>query len=144
MITSPRRLAQADSRCRFVQCASAASAGWRVRRRSRYVSAASDTFARFVGVLAETLDEPEMNGAGLAARLHLSRFHADRMVTALAGEPPGALRRRILLERAAYRLLAAETDLLHDRFRRGLLCRTKRSHARSSARTGARRRRGGR
>ena len=83
------------------------------------MSAASDTFARFVGVLAETLDEPDMNGAGLAARLHLSRFHADRLVTALAGEPPGALRRRILLERAAYRLLAAETDLLTIAFDAG-------------------------
>ena len=83
------------------------------------MSAATDTFARFIGVLAETLDEPDVNGAGLAARLHLSRFHADRLVTAVAGEPPGALRRRILLERAAYRLLAAGADVLTIAFDAG-------------------------
>ena len=76
------------------------------------MSAASDTFARFLRVLGDTLDEPGVNGAGLAARLHLSRFHADRIVAAVAGEPPGALRRRILLERAAYRLLAPGVDVL--------------------------------
>ena len=52
------------------------------------------------------------SGEELASRLHLSRFHADRLVAAVAGEPPGALRRRILLERAAYRLLASGDDLL--------------------------------
>jgi AraC family transcriptional regulator len=68
----------------------------------------NDTFARFVGVLAETLDRP----AGYADRLHLSRFHLDRIVSAVAGEPPGALRRRVLLERAGHRLLTTDDDLL--------------------------------
>ena len=72
----------------------------------------ADTFRRFVHVLAESLDDPAATGAHLAARLHLSRFHADRLVSAAAGEPPGALRRRILLERAAYRLAASEDDVL--------------------------------
>lgn len=76
------------------------------------MSAATDTFARFLDVLADTLDEPAATGAELAARLHLSRFHADRMVAAAAGEPPGALRRRILLERAAYRLACSEQNVL--------------------------------
>jgi AraC-like DNA-binding protein len=68
----------------------------------------ADTFARFVETLAETLDDP----SGYAERLHLSRFHLDRIVSAVAGEPPGALRRRILLERAAHRLLATDDDVL--------------------------------
>jgi AraC family transcriptional regulator len=76
------------------------------------MSAASDTFARFVRVLADALEGPRTSGEELASRLHLSRFHADRLVAAVAGEPPGALRRRILLERAAYRLLASGDDLL--------------------------------
>jgi AraC-like DNA-binding protein len=68
----------------------------------------TDTFARFVDVLADSLDDPPR----YAERLHLSRFHLDRIVSAVAGEPPGALRRRILLERAAHRLLATDDELL--------------------------------
>jgi AraC family transcriptional regulator len=83
------------------------------------MSAATDTFARFVCVLADTLDEPGASGDELASRLHLSRFHADRLVAAVAGEPPGALRRRILLERAAYRLLASRDDVLKVAFDAG-------------------------
>jgi AraC family transcriptional regulator len=67
-----------------------------------------DTFRRFVDVLAETLDEP----ASYPGRLHLSRFHVDRIVSAVAGEPPGALRRRVLLERAAHRLRSTADDVL--------------------------------
>jgi AraC family transcriptional regulator len=74
--------------------------------------AGTDTFARFVGVLADSLDDPAVTGDELAARLYLSRFHADRLIAAVAGEPPGALRRRILLERAAYGLLAPKADVL--------------------------------
>jgi AraC-like DNA-binding protein len=76
------------------------------------MSTATDTFASFVHVLAETLDHHETCGESLASRLHLSRFHFDRLVSAAAGEPPGMLRRRILLERAAYRLLTTDDDVL--------------------------------
>jgi AraC-like DNA-binding protein len=76
------------------------------------VSATTDTFARFVDVLAETLDEPRLSGDELASRAHLSRFHFDRLVAAAAGEPPAALRRRILLERAAYQLITSDQDVL--------------------------------
>ena len=68
----------------------------------------ADTFTRFLDVLAETLDEP----GGYPERLHLSRFHVDRIVSAVGGEPPGALRRRVLLERAAHRLLATDDEVL--------------------------------
>jgi AraC family transcriptional regulator len=76
------------------------------------VSTSSDTFARFVDVLARALDDHGASGEVLASRLHLSRFHCDRLVSAAAGEPPAALRRRILLERAGYRLLTSEQDVL--------------------------------
>lgn len=73
---------------------------------------AADTFSRFVGVLADALDDHEADGEELASRLHLSRFHVDRLVRAASGEPPAALRRRVLLERAAYRLVTTDRDVL--------------------------------
>jgi AraC-like DNA-binding protein len=75
----------------------------------------SDTFARFVDVLAETLDSPST----YPDRLHLSRFHVDRIVSAVGGEPPGALRRRVLLERAAHRLLTSGDDVTSVAFDTG-------------------------
>ena len=65
------------------------------------MSAATDTFVAFVDVLADALDDHETTGEALAARLCLSRFHFDRVIASVAGEPPTAFRRRILLERAA-------------------------------------------
>jgi AraC family transcriptional regulator len=73
---------------------------------------AVDTFGEFVAVLAEALDDPDATGADLSRRLHLSRFHLDRVIAAFAGETPGALRRRVLLERAAYRLITTESKIL--------------------------------
>jgi AraC family transcriptional regulator len=73
---------------------------------------ASDTFSRFVDVLASSLDERGATGEQLASRVHLSRYHLDRVVAAVAGEPPHAFRRRILLERAAFRLLTSEDSVL--------------------------------
>jgi AraC family transcriptional regulator len=75
-------------------------------------STAADTFGRFLDVLAGSLDDHDAGGEAMAARLHLSRFHCDRLVSAAAGEPPAALRRRVLLERAAYRLLTTDHDVL--------------------------------
>ena len=72
----------------------------------------TDTFAAFIDVLAESLDDHDASGDELAARLHLSRFHFDRMISAAAGEPPAALRRRVLMERAAYRLVTTDRTVL--------------------------------
>jgi AraC-like DNA-binding protein len=72
----------------------------------------SDTFAAFVEVLTQALDEHEATGAELAQRAHLSRFHFDRVIAATAGEPPGRMRRRVLLERAAYRLVTTDRLVL--------------------------------
>jgi AraC family transcriptional regulator len=45
-----------------------------------------------------------IDGGEVASRVYLSRFHFDRLVRAAVGEPPARLRRRILLEQAAYAL----------------------------------------
>jgi AraC-like DNA-binding protein len=76
------------------------------------MSATDDTFARFLEVLATSLDDHEASGEALASRVHLSRFHFDRLVSAASGEPPATLRRRILLERAAHRLATTADEVL--------------------------------
>jgi AraC-like DNA-binding protein len=73
---------------------------------------AADTFASFLELLVETLDDQDVSADTLAARVHLSRSHFDRIISAVAGEPPASLRRRIMLERAAYQLLATDHDVL--------------------------------
>lgn len=76
------------------------------------VSVATDTFGRFVGSLALALDDHAADGDDWAARLHFSRYHFDRLIRSVAGEPPTAFRRRILLERAAYRMVTTRSPLL--------------------------------
>ncbi len=76
------------------------------------MSAATDTFTAFVDVLADALDEHDISSKELAGRVHLSRFHLDRVIAATAGEPPGAFRRRVLLERAAFRLVTTNRTVL--------------------------------
>lgn len=71
-----------------------------------------DTFAAFLAVLAEALDDHDATEADLAARVHISRFHLSRVVAATVGEPPTRLRRRLLLERAAFRLLSGDGTIL--------------------------------
>lgn len=76
------------------------------------MGSSSDTFAAFVEVLTGALDEHEATAAELAKRAYLSRFHFDRVIAATAGEPPGRMRRRVLLERAAYRLITTDRMVL--------------------------------
>ena len=105
-------------------------------------STAADTFARFVAVLADTMDDHDTDGEALASRVHLSRFHCDRLVSAAAGEPPAALRRRILLERAAYQLITTDHDILRVAVEAATPA-TRPSPARSGGPSGWRRRGGG-
>ena len=77
-----------------------------------HMTAAVDTFHTFVDTLADVLDDHEATGEELALRLHFSRFHFDRMIKSVAGEPPNAFRRRILLERAAYRMITTRAPLI--------------------------------
>ncbi|WBC14606.1 helix-turn-helix domain-containing protein [Micromonospora sp. WMMA1998] len=72
----------------------------------------NDGLTGLLDVLQAALDDPAASPAGLAARAHLSRFHFDRLVAAAVGEPPGALRRRLLLERAAHRLTTSGRTVL--------------------------------
>jgi len=51
-----------------------------------------------------SLDQSYGTGGDLAGRAFLSRFHFSRLVSGAVGEPPGGFRRRLLLERAAWRL----------------------------------------
>jgi AraC family transcriptional regulator len=76
------------------------------------MSVAADTFAEFVDGLADALDDHDTTGEDWAARHHFSRFHFDRLIKSVGGEPPQALRRRILLERAAYRMITTKAPLL--------------------------------
>jgi AraC family transcriptional regulator len=62
--------------------------------------------------IEQSLDEPDCDGDALAARLFLSRFHFSRIASAVLGEAPGAFRRRILLERAAHRLVATNDPVI--------------------------------
>ena len=62
-----------------------------------------DRLRDVVDAVIEALDEG-LDGRALAARAMLSPFHFNRLVRAGIGEAPGAFRRRLLLERAAWRL----------------------------------------
>jgi AraC family transcriptional regulator len=72
----------------------------------------TDMFSTFVESLASQLDDHEATGDELAARMYLSRSHFDRLVGAASGETPGRFRRRVLLERAAFRLLTSDSGVL--------------------------------
>ncbi len=69
----------------------------------------ADTFLAFVDQVASRLDDHDLDGDELASSAFLSRYHFDRVIRATAGEAPNQFRRRILLERAAYRL-ATDSD----------------------------------
>jgi AraC family transcriptional regulator len=81
-------------------------------RRGPVTGPAQDTFLRFVDSLAAHLDDHQAGGAELAARAHLSRFHFDRVIGAVSGESPARFRRRVLLERGAYRLVTSQLSVL--------------------------------
>ncbi len=63
----------------------------------------ADRLRELIDVVLVSLDEP-VDGAALAERVHFSRDHLDRLLSAATGESPVALRRRLLLERAAWQL----------------------------------------
>jgi AraC-like DNA-binding protein len=71
-----------------------------------------DTFLAFIDDLAADLDDHESSAVERASRHFLSRSHFDRVISATAGEPPAAFRRRILLERAAFQLATGRDGVL--------------------------------
>jgi AraC-like DNA-binding protein len=64
-----------------------------------------DRLRELVDTIIAALDDG-LDGSALAGRAYLSRFHFDRQVAAGLGETPAALRRRLLLERAAWQIAA--------------------------------------
>src|SRR5438132_14058633 len=78
-----------------------AGAGGRLLRGMKPVR--PDRLRDVVDAVIEALDDG-LDGRALAARAMLSPFHFNRLVRAGIGEPPAAFRRRLLLERAAWRL----------------------------------------
>ena len=71
-----------------------------------------DRFTAFVDRLAADLDAMPARAEDMAAAAHLSRFHFERVIAAVAGESPTRFRSRILLERAAHRMTTTEARLL--------------------------------
>lgn len=69
-----------------------------------------DRLRSFIDLILGSLDE-EIDGPGIAARGYLSRYHFDRLVSAAIRESPGAFRRRLLLERAAWQLGGARLTI---------------------------------
>ncbi len=65
-----------------------------------------DQLRDLIDLVLGSLDEPDADGRALARRAHFSRDHLDRLLAAATGESPVALRRRLLLERAAWQLRA--------------------------------------
>jgi len=64
----------------------------------------TDRLRELIDLVLGSLDDPGADGAALAERAHFSRDHLDRLLAAATGESPVALRRRLLLERAAWQL----------------------------------------
>jgi AraC family transcriptional regulator len=64
----------------------------------------ADRLRDLIDLVLGSLDDPGADGRALARRAHFSRDHLDRLLAAATGESPVALRRRLLLERAAWQL----------------------------------------
>jgi len=64
----------------------------------------ADRLRDLLDLVVASVDDPGADGHGLAGRAHFSRDHLDRIVAGATGESPAALRRRLLLERAAWQL----------------------------------------
>jgi AraC-like DNA-binding protein len=68
-----------------------------------------DRLRDLLDLVVSTLDDPAADGRELARRAAFSRDHLDRLLAAATGETPVTIRRRLLLERAAWTLRAGGT-----------------------------------
>ncbi len=64
----------------------------------------ADRLRELVDLVVESLDQRGADGRALSRQAHFSRDHLDRLLARATGESPVALRRRLLLERAAWQL----------------------------------------
>jgi AraC-like DNA-binding protein len=69
----------------------------------------ADRLRELIDLVLDSIDEPGANGRALALRANFSRDHLDRLLNTATGETPAALRRRLLLERAAWQLRRGAT-----------------------------------
>ncbi|MEA2177059.1 MAG: hypothetical protein QOG77_356, partial [Solirubrobacteraceae bacterium] len=63
-----------------------------------------DRLRELIDLVVDSLDRPDADGRALARAAGFSRDHLDRLLNAAMGESPVAMRRRLLLERAAWQL----------------------------------------
>ncbi|WP_372790314.1 helix-turn-helix domain-containing protein [Paraconexibacter sp.] len=70
----------------------------------------TDRLRDLLDLVVGSLDDAGLDGPALARRAAFSRDHLDRVLASATGETPVALRRRLLLERAAWQL-RAEPDV---------------------------------
>jgi len=69
-----------------------------------------DRLREFVDLIVASLND-QVDGGTIAKRAFLSRYHFDRLMSAALGESPGAFRRRLLMERAAWRLGTSDSSV---------------------------------
>ncbi len=70
-----------------------------------------DRLSQYLNLLTASLDE-DVPVEEAARRAHLSRFHFSRLVQGATRERPGNLRRRLLLERAAWQVSATGDPII--------------------------------
>jgi AraC family transcriptional regulator len=70
----------------------------------------ADRLRELLDLVIASLDAPGTDGRALADRASFSRDHLDRIVAAATGESPVAMRRRLLLERAAWQLRTGQAS----------------------------------
>jgi AraC-like DNA-binding protein len=71
-----------------------------------------DRLREFIDLILRSLDEvDDIDGSTIASRACLSRYHFDRLVSSAIRESPGAFRRRLLLERAAWQLSSSGASI---------------------------------
>ncbi|HEX5087816.1 MAG TPA: helix-turn-helix transcriptional regulator [Nocardioides sp.] len=72
----------------------------------------SDPFEQLVTRIAADMRQLRAPAERIAEEAHYSRPHFERVVSAISGETPTAFCRRILMERAAYRMIHTDRHLL--------------------------------
>src|SRR5687767_10919234 len=77
-----------------------------------------DRLRELIDAIVDELDETR-DGEHIAGRACLSRFHFQRLIKHALKEPPGQLRRRLLLERAAFQLARTQVSVTEIAFDAG-------------------------
>lgn len=73
----------------------------------------ADRLRALLDLVIDSMEDSQASGLTLAERAAFSRDHLDRLLAAATGESPVALRRRLLLERAAWQLRTGAASPSH-------------------------------